>query len=59
LEKRAEQVLPGSKGEEREGWGQEGEMAQTMYANTDKCINYKKKRLTRQWTIYLKKLRNL
>jgi hypothetical protein len=36
LEKRAEQVLPGSErcggGEER-GWGQGGEMTQTMYVH--------------------------
>jgi hypothetical protein len=35
LEKRAEQVLPGSEG--KEGWGgQGGEMAQTMYAHVNK-----------------------
>jgi hypothetical protein len=39
LEKRAEQILPGSKGDGRgEGGGgvQEGEMAQTMYADMNK-----------------------
>jgi hypothetical protein len=39
LEKRAEQVLPGSKGgrEERERMGGEGgEMTQTMYAHINK-----------------------
>jgi hypothetical protein len=38
LEIRAEQVLPGSKGWEREGGGGEqgGEMTQTMYANVNK-----------------------
>jgi hypothetical protein len=40
LEKRAEQVLPGS-GEEGEGGREEreGEMAQTMYTHMNKCIN--------------------
>jgi hypothetical protein len=35
LEKRAEQVLPGSKGGwgEEEGWQQGGEMPQTVYAH--------------------------
>jgi hypothetical protein len=48
LEKRTEQVLPGSK----EAWGgegggreQEGEMAQTMYAHMNKWINNKKQYL--------------
>jgi hypothetical protein len=35
-EKRAEQVLPGSKGGWGEGRGQGGEMAQTMYAYMNK-----------------------
>jgi hypothetical protein len=38
LEKRAEQVLPGSKesGERKREWGTGGEMAQTMYAHMNK-----------------------
>jgi hypothetical protein len=38
LEKRAEQVLPGSKGSrgKKEGVGQGGEMAETMYALMNK-----------------------
>jgi hypothetical protein len=38
LEKRTEQVLPRSEGvgEERVGVGQEGDMAQTMYAHMNK-----------------------
>jgi hypothetical protein len=42
LEKRAEQVLPGSKGCERAG-GRGREKAQTVYANMNKCINNIKK----------------
>jgi hypothetical protein len=37
LEKRAEQVLPGSEGGWSEG-GQGGEMAQTTYTHMNKCI---------------------
>jgi hypothetical protein len=42
LEKRAEQVLPGSEGGggRGKGWGQ-GEMAQTMYTYMNKLINKK------------------
>jgi hypothetical protein len=38
LEKNAEQVLPGRKGEvgERWRWGQWGEMTQTMYVHVNK-----------------------
>jgi hypothetical protein len=38
LEKRAKQVLPGSEGGGRRGrgWGEWGEMAQTMYAHLNK-----------------------
>jgi hypothetical protein len=40
LEKRAEQVLPGSKKVREGGWGeggeQQGEMAQIMYAHINK-----------------------
>jgi hypothetical protein len=36
LEKRAEQVLPGSEGEGREFGGQRGEMAPTVYAHMNK-----------------------
>jgi hypothetical protein len=39
LEKRAEQVLPGSEGV----GGQGGEMAQAMYTHMNKCINNKKR----------------
>jgi hypothetical protein len=44
LEKRVEQVLPGSKGvgEERAGGEQEGEMVRTMYAHMNKWINNKR-----------------
>jgi hypothetical protein len=44
LEKRAEQVLPGSEGGWGEGWGwgKVGEMTQTMYIHTNKWINNKK-----------------
>jgi hypothetical protein len=37
LEKRAEQVLPGSEGD-----GEGGEEAQTMYTHINKCINKQK-----------------
>jgi hypothetical protein len=40
LEKRAEQVLPGSMGER--GGEQRGEVAQTMYTHMNKCINNEK-----------------
>jgi hypothetical protein len=36
LEKSAEQVLPGREGEGGRGWGQQGEMTQTMYAHVNK-----------------------
>jgi hypothetical protein len=41
LEKRAEQVLPGSEGDggKRRGWGAGGEMTQTVYAHMNKLIN--------------------
>jgi hypothetical protein len=41
LKKRAEQVLPGSEQGGGRGWGEGdgGEMAQTMYAHMNKCIN--------------------
>jgi hypothetical protein len=45
LEKRAEQVLPRSKGggrEEEGGQASGGEVVQTMYAHMNKCINNKK-----------------
>jgi hypothetical protein len=46
LEKRAEQVLPGSEGwvvvEEGGGGGQVVEMAQTMYAHMNKLVKNKK-----------------
>jgi hypothetical protein len=38
LEKRAEQVLPGSE----EAGEQRGKVAQTMYTHMNKCINNKK-----------------
>jgi hypothetical protein len=46
LEKRAEQVLPGSDGGWDKGKGSGGrgrEMAQTIYAHMNKCINDFKK----------------
>jgi hypothetical protein len=44
LEKRAEQVLPRSKGVggQGRGWRQVGEMAQTMYTHMNKLIHNKK-----------------
>jgi hypothetical protein len=39
LEKRAEQVLPGSEAGGGEIQGQRGEMAQIMYTHLNKCIN--------------------
>jgi hypothetical protein len=45
LEKRAEQVLPGSEGGGGEGEGDRKkgrEMAQTMYTHMNKCINNQK-----------------
>jgi hypothetical protein len=41
LEKRVEQVLPGSEGsgERGNGKGEEGEMPQTMYVHMNKCIS--------------------
>jgi hypothetical protein len=41
LEKRAEQVLPGSEGRRKGkgGWEQGEEMTQTKYTHINKCIN--------------------
>jgi hypothetical protein len=41
LEKRAEQVFPGSGGEGRGRFGGCGEVAQTMYTHVSKCKNDK------------------
>jgi hypothetical protein len=49
LEKRAEQVLPGSEGDgergRKLGLGGEGWMAQTMYAHMNKRINKKGRKI--------------
>jgi hypothetical protein len=57
LEKRAEQVPPGSEGaEERERWGAEGKMAQTMYTHMNKQLK-KSSPVVKEYFIWKQDLR--